>query len=233
MSGENELPSEEELHRLSQASVAVYALRCALRVQPLLTSRPNPITEPNTTEPWLIEYITASYKESVVKLNTAYNNLVHGGSGQTYRFTGFDVFGLGFMVFQIAERSAGFKKDTSLVRAAISVSSAGMAISRAHTIGKGSEVLEYKPDDLEKIRLSTYIAADKAARYAKDSANDSTFISSARADYTRLLGLNEEVIDASETGPLGNLWIGSQPDWYINAKDLYEKTITEWEQEIA
>lgn len=52
-------------------------------------------------------------------------------------------------------------------------------------------------------------------------------------DFVRLKELKDVVTDASETGPLGDLWYGSPPDWYVKAKERYEKTIAEWERELA
>tara|TARA_R110002049_G_scaffold290065_4_gene473315 strand:+ start:3587 stop:4375 length:789 start_codon:yes stop_codon:yes gene_type:complete len=76
-------------------------------------------------------------------------------------------------------------------------------------------------------------ASNAAASAARASTRVTTDVRSAAvADFKRLVELDTEVTDASETGPLGDLWHGSIPDWYIEAKAKYDKTIAEWEGEL-
>ncbi|WP_417381233.1 hypothetical protein [Gimesia sp.] len=206
------LPSSDELAELPNRSIAVYAIRCALRVQPLLASS---------------EINSIDYKDAVLILNS---NL------------------------QILTNTA---KD--LVSAAAAISTAAKTIEKyAQKHAARNSVREViagvaKAADYAAEAYATYsntsTSAAKAA-FAADAVDveaydlysapfgDAAFSENvfgvyARADYVRLKELEIAITDASETGPLGDLWHGSPPDWYIEAKERYDKAIAEWERELA
>ena len=206
MSDEVELPSKEELEILPRFSVAAYALRCAMRVQPLLVSWKKP---------------TAEYKEAVVYLKAAYKTLGYTADSYTIRAAADAANTISDTTSNTIRATQAATADAAIVGAAAGATTRAVAansyVTRAAT-GRATD------------------AAFATALYASDAmggADSYTIRAAARADYTRLLELKTEVTNASETGPLGDLWQGSPPDWYIKAKEEFDKTIAEWEREIA
>lgn len=203
MSEQTELPNERELRMLPKNSLAVYAFRCALRAQSLLASWRTP---------------TREYKKAVLMLNREFRNL----------FSSLDA------TFKVADVANDARKAAS--RASRAANAAEAIYYAAYVIRSSG----HKIDTEDKI--DSYIAAVNVAAYASSLASeasnaayntDKSSRTAARADYVKLKELGRELIDASETGPLGDLWHGSPPEWYIEAKEKYNKAIAEWEQEIA
>lgn len=196
MGDEFELPSEEELRELPRFSVAVYALRCALRGQPLLTSWKDPTNE---------------YVRAVIRLNSASKILVSSAP--------IDV-NTAYAVYTDAIAAA---KAANTSKSAIVAANAANAIYAAANALNSSFYYATAVEAADKANVATYLA------YATSVATTTA----ARIDYMRLTELKTDVTDASETGPLGDLWHGSPPDWYLTAKEDYDKTIAEWERELG
>ncbi|MCA9014003.1 MAG: hypothetical protein KDA77_01615 [Planctomycetaceae bacterium] len=200
MSDEFELPSHLELRKLSKASIAVFAIRCALRVQPLLVSWKKPNTE---------------YKEAVVKLNRACRIL--------FKYTYYGSRDADLASNSAADAAAN--ADAYAYRA----NAGATTLSATRSIKSGIDAYtSYGPS------VDAYaVSAARSVIDALEPAAISATISAIREDYNRLKEIKNEVTDASETGPLGDLWHGSPPDWYLDAKAKYDKTIVEWEREVG
>ena len=203
MSDEKGLPNENELLQLSPNAIATYAIRCALRVQPMWT---------------LWNKSTAEYKKEIVDLNSKYKVLVYNTDNVAARTA--------------AKSAARTTEDSVFTTKAADVSrviNAALAAVSAATRTAANAT---------SINAAAINSANAAARIITD--NDYTAadayaiaINSARTDYRQLLELKTEVTDASETGPLGDLWHGSPPDWYIKAKEECERTIVKWERDVT
>jgi hypothetical protein len=196
------LPSAEELAKLPKASIAVYALRCALRVQPVWVDLKEP---------------TAEYKKYIFDLNNF------------YRIIAYDT--------KVASEVVNFVKTKATA-----------AIATSDTMDFAPNALYVAIAAIEAIDVSTPDAAATTATNAASLAanvcglgvatNPAAYIpydasiTSANEDYAWLKEHKDEVTDASETGPLGDLWHRSPPDWYITVKEKYDKTIAEWEREL-
>ena len=211
MSDEFELPSERELEKLPWNSVAVYAIRCALRVQPLLVSWNNP---------------TEKYKRAVVNINASFDILASDTS--TTRAAIDAAYSVDLYVDATTTKAAR--------NAALSSRDAAEAASSA------AAAIRATPHSADAAARAARSAAAKASRSANDAM--SFYLTSTppsfyditratRADYVWLKEFRIKITEASETGPLGDLWHGSPPDWYLKEKAKYDKTIVEWEREIA
>lgn len=212
MNNNSGLPSSDELAELPNRSIAVYAIRCALRVQPLLTSA---------------ELVSTEYKKAVLMLNSNLEILKNTSN-------------------DFVAAAAAISRATSIIKAYAEDSAIN---SDAHKVIVGSvESIEHAVDtyvtysntsnSAAKAAFAAEAVADKAYDVYTAPFGDFAFSEYvlgvyARADYTRLKEHKTEVTDASEKGPLGNLWHGSPPDWYIEAKEHYNNTIAEWERELG
>lgn len=189
-----ELPSEKDLKQLPLASVATYAIRCALRVQPFLST-------------W--KEATKVYKQAIIRLNNLFKIQIKNTINTE-----------GVEYTNPATTAQG--EDPRPYSAFNATSSALFAYFDNHS------------NNDDRYFFDTVLAVESATEAVDASGNDEEDVAAAaRADYSRLIELKTEVTDASETGPLGDLWLGSPPDWYICAKEHYDKTIAEWEREIT
>lgn len=207
MSDEVELPDRGELSVLPKKSIVVYALRCVLRVRPLLA---------------LLEKPTAEYKRSVVVVNGAYKTLLAAPSE-------FDVVAASQSTYHATNAEFAATADVAAVMAALK------AVAIAADNAYSSHKSVYDSDSTFHPAANAYIAAGaafRAANVAKIDTDTVQLVGVSRADYVKLSELKAEVTDASETGPLGDLWHGSPPDWYIESKEHYDKTIAEWELKL-
>ncbi|WP_261344664.1 hypothetical protein [Gimesia panareensis] len=204
----DELPSKKELAKLPRFSIAVYALRCAMRVQPLLTLCMKPTTE---------------YKKTVVKLNNIYRFLIYDANAT-------DIGGnaVAAAALDSAAATARAANDVTGIAAANVAAIAAAATINAYNGVDAANIASGTAADAETITAAAIIAADTIT-----AADADTITAAARADYVGLLELDTEVTDASEFGPLGVLWHGSPPDWYIEVKERYEEIIAEWELEVG
>lgn len=179
----------------------------------------------------------AEYKRAIVKLNTAYNILVYN-VGTT------DAARAATDAADAAIRAANANISTNVGDDAPSFTAAAAAAAAATAAYAAAAAVRAANADAISAAAN---AADEAARAANAdviSAAANAAEEAARAvirdsraatsaDYARLLGLKTKVTDASETGPLRDLWYGAPPDWYIREKATYEKTIVEWERELG
>jgi hypothetical protein len=109
---------------------------------------------------------------------------------------------------------------TDTANAARAAWAAAESARAAHACARAIGVGARAGADFEvKLAAQTAEAADDAAKAAAgvDAAN------AARADLSRLLGLNlggpgeiGQPIDVTETGPLGSLWPKGAPAWYLS-----------------
>lgn len=209
MSDDIELPRKEDLIDLSERSQATYAIRFALRVQPLLA---------------LIKEPPVDYKKAVLALDGQFKNLIY----ESGNLTPFHSFVAANAVKNAADRYVNFKKQTKYYAISAAIRSAVLAASAA-----GSANPSANPSPEQSISLTTIDAAYSATLSAGTAGAGINAVDAALSDYKKLKESTSEIFDISETGPLGNLWGGSPPDWYIKAKAHYEKTITEWKNELG
>lgn len=211
MSDEVELPSEEELAELPMYSKAVYAIRCALRVLPILVS-------------W--NKATDRYKAAVVELNRQYRILIYNAPYATERDSRTNT--------DIATNSAYVAARKHLTDSSETATNIVAALAAAAAARSATDAA----DSATYATYTTIYAKDAAKAFTRDTKDTkpslySSIDSTARSDYEKLKSIGKEVTDASETGPLGNLWPDSPPDWYVKAKERYDETIMEWEQELG
>lgn len=214
MSDEIELPSEEELAKLPRYSQVVYALRSALRAQPFLASWMKP---------------PAEYKRSIVILEENFSSLMNSC---------IDASDVAIIEVMNASAIAAETAQKHLLDELANKNARAAAISVNAAASATASVAEATKDDDDAKTIDLTKAAATAAGTAKTAYSGYTstvaaVTTTARMDYARLAEIKSDVIDASEAGPLGNLWHGSPPAWYINAKKQYDKTIADWERELA
>ncbi|QDV52790.1 hypothetical protein [Gimesia fumaroli] len=189
MSEDIELPGKGDLRDLPLASIAVYAIRCALRVQPV----------------WALwEKPTAEYKEAIIQLRAAYRILAYSGYTEADAKAAYEAA-------YVAYEAANASSDSNAIASANAANAAASAASAAYNAAR------HNASD-----------AANAANAAALASRASHAAIAARKDYLRLAEMETEVSDASETGPLGDLWGGAAPDWYIKAKAMFNKTIAGW-----
>jgi hypothetical protein len=192
----------EELYQLPLRAIVALAVRCARRVEPL-TAR----LGEQSKEIFDSAIATAQTFAAGVSLEM---NTVDEAARAAARAA--DV---------VLHRSdlesivrAGAANAARAAWAAAETARAASAYTRARGDGAGTEA-----DFEAKVASQTAEAADDAATAAGgvDAAR------AARADLSRLLGLNlggpgelGRPIDASENGPLGALWPDGAPDWYLH-----------------
>ena len=198
MNSELDLPSEDDLADLPKASIAVYALRSALRVRPFWTSCIKP---------------TADYKAAVVVLNHEFDRLLHFESSTEYE-------AIASKVKNKLSEAAVNDNTAATVTAFTSATAAILSVLTAITQNTSSA----------NVAFNASTAATGAAMTL--GTDHSSIFKAPKKDYEHLAVLKAEITDASDMGPLGDLWHGSPPDWYIEAKALYDKTIAEWEREL-
>ncbi|HCO24822.1 MAG TPA: hypothetical protein DIT97_18010 [Gimesia maris] len=209
MSDDMELPSKKDLIHLSERSQATYAIRFALRVQPLLASIKDPPVD---------------YKKAVLALDGQFKNLIY----ENGNLTPFHAFVAANAVKNAADRYVNFKKQSRYYAISAAIRSAVLAASAA-----GSGYPNANPSPEQSISLTTLDAAFSASLSAGSAGAGRNAVDAALSDYKKLKESPTEVFDISENGPLGKLWHGSPPDWYLEAKKLYDKTIAEWTNELG
>ncbi|KAA0132093.1 hypothetical protein FYZ48_28685 [Gimesia chilikensis] len=193
------LPSKEKVKKLQKSNRNVYAIRCALRVQPLIIF---PESE---------EYNTAELKRAVLQLDSQLESLVNSDK----------------VDLRVIDNAINRIVSASVNAASASANAANACKAAAHS---QSNIAFKNSVDLT---LDAAIYAAKSATITTGINTAVNLVRATKSDYEKLKASKIKVTDASETGPLGDLWHGSPPDWYIEAKTKYDKTITEWKREIA
>lgn len=200
MRKEYTLPTAELLRTVSPPSIAAYATRCAMRVQPFLCLCKEP---------------SLQYKRFVLEIDRSLNENISFNEAED---ASLDADELLSYANELSEQEVTPKTKAT-------------AISAAHAF-----------------RATAYIANDfldggyDSAIHAVDSSMvvigemDWPY-APAQKDFEFLQELNhgdavDYFFDCRDTGPLGDLWHGNPPDWYLEVKQIYDKNIALWEKEI-
>ncbi|WP_417384926.1 hypothetical protein [Gimesia sp.] len=208
MSDEIKLPSKQELSELPATELGVYALRCALRVQPLLVLLGKPIS---------------SYRKAVVTLSKLSENLVYGDSTYSANNKASEA---AMTARSTAARTATVAKASNAAAHVHPNAAAAAAAADAAVIATTDTSAE------GAFRCARAAVASVKARSTPQDQSIANTVYASRKDFELLANLKTITTDASEAGPLGDLWHGSTPDWYIEAKAKYDNTIAEWEGEL-
>jgi len=194
------LPTENILRTLSPPSIAAYATRCALRVQPFFC---------------LCKDASNQYKRFVLEIDDSLNAHISCHEAEDASLNADELLSY---ATEISE-----KEVTSKTKIA--------AISTAHAFKATAYIAN---DFLNGGYDSAIRAADNAAIIICEM---NWSFSSVIKDFEFLGELRhgdpiDYFFDCGDTGPLGELWHGNPPVWYLEVKQIYDKNIVSWEKEI-
>jgi hypothetical protein len=192
----------DELCKLPLRAIVAFAVRCARRVEPL-TAR---LGEPSKD---IVNNAIATAQAFANGVSLDMNTFDEAARAAT-RAADVVLYG----------SALGSTIGTHAANAARAAWAAAETARAAHACIRAIGVGARAGADFEaKLAAQTAGAADDAATAAAgvDAAN------AARADLSRLLGLNlggpgesGQPINASESGPLGSLWPAGAPEWYLH-----------------
>ncbi|MCR9231453.1 MAG: hypothetical protein NXI29_10605 [bacterium] len=197
-------PTEwNKLEKLPHGSISVYSIRNFLRVQPLLANNRNP---------------TAIYKEAVVNLHNQVEILKYHSTTKQVLSAVEKFASIAYDETNEEEKDYSYAAYVAYHISIYAFSSSYAAFYAGRAVFNTSFVAHNKT-------MSNPTSVDKA------QDDEDYVVATAGVDY-RILRSLDEVIFASEKGPVGDLWHGNPPDWYIKSKAHYDKTIKMWGQEI-
>lgn len=224
MSNSLVLPSDKDLTQLPLASIKTYALRCALRSQPLWTAWNDP---------------TFEYKKSVVNLKVSFDKLLSNLTDPLQDLNSVIIAAsVAANAANVATTEASKAANDAYVasedrfdniRAA---AKATLAATLASTlIGTSSSRSTIPQSAIAAFRASQEAAESfTALEFNRSSFID--FVRLAKSDYEKLMRIGYEVSDLSATGPLGDLWKKKSSSWYKKAVTDFLLTIDIWKKEI-
>ncbi|QDT42352.1 hypothetical protein Pan241w_24350 [Gimesia alba] len=211
MSENHRLPGKEMLLKLPGRSVVQYAIRCALRAQPLLVLSNGSFT------------YSASYQQAVVELDRQFRSLLVSASADAVS-----------TVLVVAENALTTPDlPDALKDAILSAVAATRAARTADANYAVEEALNAAELSVEAVKYARHKARGlhTASHFSRLVANET--IAAIYKDFESLTKLGMDVTDASESGPLGDFWHGAPPEWYLKTKEYYDKTIKVWGQATA
>ena len=231
MSDETGFPTEAEIGELPVFSRVSYALRYAMRIQPLLTTWENP---PNQYIELIagLDKLMALFSINVMNIDLSKLCLQAAKNVSeliaSIPFANTDIRSPAFTASQVVDTLIDIA-NCSVYYFPPSSSDLGIQIDLDFEYDKSITT-----QCVNAVRRAAQVA-ESAAMKTFDAHEAYTFNPSwpARHDYSRLKILEDEVLNASEAGPLGNLWNDSPTEWYIKAKVHYDKSIAEWERKLA
>lgn len=200
-----ELPLQSELARLPKFAIVAYAVRNALRVLPLFGQM-------------------AFYCDREQFQKFAGELIKILGLSQTQ--------GRHPALYSVRVKAARDAARAAAYVHAMAASRAAFAVSRAYSAADERNDAIRSASFAAAFATTAFAAAASPASADEEAARACTARAAAKRDYDSLVDLCQKSrispdlgFDASETGPLGLLWPGGPPDWYLDALPKWQTAL--------
>ncbi|QDU52136.1 hypothetical protein [Gimesia panareensis] len=200
MSSKRLLPTQTTLEMLSPSSIAAYATRYALRVQPFLC---------------LCKETSNPYKQFVLDIHDSLNAIISGPEAESASLNADELLSY---ALQIPEDEVTPKTKTAAISSAHAFKSTAYIANDFLTEGFDSAVKAIENANLIICEMNCPMAP---------ALIDFEFLKELRhGDPINYF------FDCGDSGPLGELWHGNTPDWFLDAQKIYAKNIALWKKEV-